>query len=309
MRRRSMLEVCAIGLAAAVCSPRLAMAVQKTEIRMARPFNLKEKAVKFNNGRTMPVLGLGTYSLHGQTCIRAVRAALDCGVRLIDTASMYGNEREVGMAVRDAVKNGLSRNEIFVTTKIYPTQFGDPQKAIEESLAKLDLGYVDLLLLHHPGNGDVAAYRTLEKAVEEGAVRSIGLSNWYIKELTEFLPKVDVIPALVQNEIHPFYQDRDVVPFIQEKGIVVQAWFPFGGRGWTKSVLGHPEIAKIAKAHGKTAAQIVLRWNLQRNVSAIPGSSNPAHIKENTEIFDFELSDSDMKAIAALNRHEKHEWY
>lgn len=309
MRRRSMLEVCAIGLAAAVCSPRLAMAAQKTEIRMARPFNLKEKAVKFNNGRTMPVLGLGTYSLHGQTCIRAVRAALDCGVRLIDTASMYGNEREVGMAVRDAVKNGLSRNEIFVTTKIYPTQFGDPQKAIEESLAKLDLGYVDLLLLHHPGNGDVAAYRTLEKAVEEGAVRSIGLSNWYIKELTEFLPKVDVIPALVQNEIHPFYQDRDVVPFIQEKGIVVQAWFPFGGRGWTKSVLGHPEIAKIAKAHGKTAAQIVLRWNLQRNVSAIPGSSNPAHIKENTEIFDFELSDSDMKAIAALDRHEKHEWY
>lgn len=309
MRRRSMLEVCAIGLAAAVFSPRLAMAVQKTEIRMARPFNLKEKAVKFNNGRTMPVLGLETYSLHGQTCIRAVRAALDCGVRLIDTASMYGNEREVGMAVRDAVKNGLSRNEIFVTTKIYPTQFGDPQKAIEESLAKLDLGYVDLLLLHHPGNGDVAAYRALEKAVEEGAVRSIGLSNWYIKELTEFLPQVDVVPALVQNEIHPFYQDRDVVPFIQEKGIVVQAWFPFGGRGWTKSVLGHPEIVKIAKAHGKTAAQVVLRWNLQRNVSAIPGSSNPAHIKENTEIFDFELSDSDMKAIAALDRHEKHEWY
>lgn len=309
MRRRSMLEVCAIGLAAAVCSPRLAMAVQKTEIRMARPFNLKEKAVKFNNGRTMPVLGLGTYSLHGQTCIRAVRAALDCGVRLIDTASMYGNEREVGMAVRDAVKNGLSREEIFVTTKIYPTQFGNPQKAIEESLAKLDLGYIDLMLLHHPGRGDVAAYLALEKAVEEGAVRSIGLSNWYIKELTDFVPQVDVVPALVQNEIHPFYQDRDVVPFIQDKGIVVQAWFPFGGRGWTKSVLGHPDIAKIAKIHGKTAAQIILRWNLQRNVSVIPGSSNPAHIKENTEIFDFELSDSDMKTIASLDRHEKHEWY
>lgn len=309
MRRRSMLEVCAIGLAAAVCLPRLAMAVQKTEIRMARPFNLKEKAVKFNNGRTMPVLGLGTYSLHGQTCIRAVRAALDCGVRLIDTASMYGNEREVGMAVRDAVKNGLSRDEIFVTTKIYPTQFGNPQKAIEESLAKLDLGYIDLMLLHHPGRGDVAAYLALEKAVEEGAVRSIGLSNWYIKELTEFLPQVDVVPALVQNEIHPFYQDRDVVPFIQDKGIVVQAWFPLGGRGWTKSVLGNPIIAKIAEAHGKSAAQVVLRWNLQRNVSVIPGSSNPVHIKENTEIFDFELSDSDMKAIAALDRHEKHEWY
>ena len=193
MRRRSMLEVCAIGLAAAVCSPRLAMAVQKTEIRMARPFNLKEKAVKFNNGRTMPVLGLGTYSLHGQTCIRAVRAALDCGVRLIDTASMYGNEREVGMAVHDAVKNGLSREEIFVTTKIYPTQFGNPQKAIEESMSRLDLGYIDLLLLHHPGNGDVAAYRTLEKAVEEGAVRSIGLSNWYIKELSILSIRIETL--------------------------------------------------------------------------------------------------------------------
>lgn len=265
--------------------------------------------MKFNNGRTMPVLGLGTYSLHGKTCIRAVRAALDCGVRLIDTASSYGNEREVGLAVRDAVKNGLSRDEIFVTTKIYPTQFGNPQKAIEESLAKLDLGYIDLMLLHHPGRGDVAAYLALEKAVEEGAVRSIGLSNWYIKELTEFLPQVDVVPALVQNEIHPFYQDRDVVPFIQDKGIVVQAWFPLGGRGWTKSVLGNPIIAKIAEAHGKSAAQVVLRWNLQRNVSVIPGSNNPAHIKENTEIFDFELSDSDMKAIAALDRYEKHEWY
>ena len=287
MLRRSVLEFCALGWLTAVCPLRPAQAAQKTVSRMVRPFNLKEKTVKLNNGRTMPVLGLGTYALHGQTCVRAVRAALDCGVRLIDTASFYGNEREV----------------------IYPTQFGNPQKAIEESMSRLDLVYIDLLLLHHPGNGDVAAYRTLEKAVEEGAVRSIGLSNWYIKELTEFLPQVDVIPALVQNEIHPFYQDRDVVPFIQENGIVVQAWFPFGGRGWTKSVLGHPEIAKIAKAHGKTAAQIVLRWNLQRNVSAIPGSSNPAHIKENTEIFDLELSDSDMKAIAALDRHEKHEWY
>lgn len=309
MLRRSVLEFCALGWLTAVCPLRPAQAAQKTVSRMVRPFNLKEKTVKLNNGRTMPVLGLGTYALHGQTYVRAVRAALDCGVRLIDTASFYGNEREVGSAVRDAVKNGLSREEIFVTTKIYPTQFGNPQKAIEESMSRLDLGYIDLLLLHHPGNGDVAAYRTLEKAVEEGAVRSIGLSNWYIKELTDFLPKVDVIPALVQNEIHPFYQDRDVVPFIQEMGIVVQAWFPFGGRGWTKSVLGHPELAKIAMAHGKTVAQIVLRWNLQRNVSAIPGSSNPAHIKENTEIFDLELSDSDMKAIAALDRHEKHEWY
>ena len=137
MLRRSVLEFCALGWLTAVCPLRPAQAAQKTVSRMVRPFNLKEKTVKLNNGRTMPVLGLGTYALHGQTCVRAVRAALDCGVRLVDTASFYGNEREVGSAVRGAVKNGLSREEIFVTTKIYPTQFGNPQKAIEESMSTL----------------------------------------------------------------------------------------------------------------------------------------------------------------------------
>ena len=140
-------------------------------------------------------------------------------------------------------------------------------------------------------------------------MRSIGLSNWYVKELTEFLPKIDVPPALVQNEIHPFYQEKDVVPFIQGKGIVVQGWYLLGGRGWTAPILGHPEIVRIGRAHGKTAAQVILRWNLQRNIAVIPGSSNPAHIRENSEIFDFALAAEEMERMARLDRGEKHDWY
>lgn len=265
--------------------------------------------MELNSGFAMPIVGLGTYSLHGDVCVRSVRAALECGVRLVDTASIYGNEREVGAAVREALRGGLDRNDIFVTTKLYPSQFDRPEKALEESLAKLDVGYADLVLLHHPGTGDVAAYRTLEKAVERKLVRPIGLSNWYVKELTEFLPKIDVPPALVQNEIHPFYQEKDVVPFIQGKGIIVQGWYPLGGRGWTAPILGHPEIVRIGRAHGKTAAQVILRWNLQRNIAVIPGSSNPAHIRENSEIFDFALSAEEMERMARLDRGEKHDWY
>lgn len=166
-----------------------------------------------------------------------------------------------------------------------------------------------MMVLHHPGSGDVAVYRTLERAVERGLVRSIGLSNWYVKELTAFLPRVKTPPALVQNEIHPFYQEQDVVPFIQKKGIAVQSWYPLGGRGWTKAILTHPTITGIAERLGKTPAQVVLRWHLERGVAVIPGSSDPAHIRENAELFDFSLTNDDMRAIAALDRGEKHDWY
>lgn len=306
MLRRDVLGLGAFGLCAAALPLRPTTAADAVG---KREFDLKEKNVELNSGWKMPILGLGTYSLHGDVCVRSVRAALAFGMRIIDTASIYGNEREVGRAVREAVRNGLAREEIFVTTKLYPPQFDRPEEALEESLAKLDIGYVDLMLLHHPGSGDVAAYRAIEKAVERKLVRSIGLSNWYVKELADFLPKVDTTPALVQNEIHPFYQEQDVVPFMQEKGIVVQSWYPFGGRGWTAPILEHPEIVRIGRAHGKTAAQVILRWNLQRNVAVIPGSSNPAHIKENAEVFDFELAPDEMRRLAKLDRGEKHDWY
>lgn len=166
-----------------------------------------------------------------------------------------------------------------------------------------------MMVLHHPGSGDVAVYRRLERAVERGLVRSIGLSNWYVKELTAFLPRVKTPPALVQNEIHPFYQEQDVVPFIQKRGIAVQSWYALGGRGWTKAILTHPTITGIAERLGKTPAQVVLRWHLERGVAVIPGSSDPAHIRENAELFDFSLTNDDMRAIAALDRGEKHDWY
>lgn len=271
-----------------------------------RNLDLKTKTVKLNSGYTMPVYGIGCYSLHGKTCIDAIHTALKNGVRLIDTASIYGNEDEVGEAVRTA---GVSREEVFVTTKLYPPQFKNAEEAIDESLSKLNIDYIDLMLLHHPGTHDIAAYEAMEDAVHQGKIRSIGLSNWYVKELTDFLPRVKTVPALVQNEIHPYYQDIDVVPFIQEKGIVVEGWYPLGGRGYNAELLSDPTLAEIAKTHGKSLAQVILRWNLQRNVVVIPGSSNPAHIKENTEIFDFELTDEEMQRIRKLNRNEKHDWY
>ena len=230
-------------------------------------------------------------------------------MRLVDTASFYENEREVGRAVREAVAAGLPREELFVETKLYPTQYVYPEGALKESIEKLGLEYVDMMVLHHPGSGDVAVYRTLERAVERGLVRSIGLSNWYVKELTAFLPRVKTPPALVQNEIHPFYQEQDVVPFIQKKGIAVQSWYPLGGRGWTRAILTHPTITGIAERLGKTPVQVVLRWHLERGVAVIPGSSDPAHIRENAELFDFSLTNDDMRAIAALDRGEKHDWY
>ncbi|MDE7362318.1 MAG: aldo/keto reductase [Oscillospiraceae bacterium] len=269
-------------------------------------FDLDSKTVTLNSGYVMPINGLGTYSLTGDTCVKSVTAALQSGVRLIDTAYMYSNEEEVGRAIRES---GIPREEIFVITKLYPNQFSDPEAAIEQALKKLDIGYIDMMLLHHPGTDDVKAYKTMEKYVQSGKIRSLGLSNWYVKELGEFLPQITIKPALVQNEIHPYYQENDVIPYIQSLGITVQGWYPLGGRGHTKELLGDETISAIAAAHGKSSAQIILRWNLQKGVVVIPGSSNPDHIKENTELYDFELSEDEMERINALDRNEKHDWY
>ena len=273
-------------------------------------FDLENKTVLLNSGYTMPILGLGTYALDHDTCVNSVMALLANGGRLIDTAYMYGNEEAVGEGVRRGMEEyGIPREEIFVITKIYPNQFSDPEAAIDMALEKLDIGYIDMMLLHHPGTSDVKAYQAMEKYVEQGNIRSLGLSNWYIEELTDFLPQVTITPALVQNEIHPYYQEQGVVPFIQEKGIVVQCWYPLGGRGYTAELLGNDTLRAIADAHGVSAAQVILRWDLQRGIVVIPGSGNPDHIKENLDLFGFELTDAEMEQIAALDRGEKHDWY
>lgn len=269
-------------------------------------FDFENHQVTLNSGYTMPINGIGTYGLTDEEAIVSITAALDSGVRLIDTAYMYHNEESIGEAIRNS---SVDREEIFVITKIYPSQFDDPEAAIDQALERLDVEYIDLMLLHHPGNNDVEAYHAMERAVEDEKIRSIGLSNWYVEELEEFLPQISITPALVQNEIHPYYQENDVIPYIQDLGIVVQGWYPLGGRGHTAELLGDEVITEIADAHGKSAAQVILRWNLQKGVVVIPGSSNPAHIRENTELYDFELTDEEMAAINALDRNEKHDWY
>ena len=258
---------------------------EKEEAEMIGKFDFETKTVLLNSGYEMPILGLGTYALDYDTCV-------------------------VGEGVRQAMEEyGIAREEIFVITKIYPNQFHDPEAAIDMALEKLDIGYIDMMLLHHPGTDDVKAYKAMERYVEEGKIRSLGLSNWYVKELNSFLPQVSITPALVQNEIHPYYQEKDVVPFIQEKGIVVQCWYPLGGRGYTAELLNDDTISSIAGAHGVSAAQVILRWDLQRGIVVIPGSGNPEHIKENLDLFGFELTAAEMEAMSALDRGEKHDWY
>lgn len=268
--------------------------------------NGKAPVVKLNSGYDMPVVGIGTYSLHREVCINAVCAAIQHGYRMIDTASFYGNESEVGRAVR---QSGVPREEIFVTTKLYPNQYSYAVRAIDEAVEKLGIGYIDMMLLHHPAANDVDAYRTIEQAIQDGKVKSAGISCYYIRKINSFLPKVSVKPALVQNEIHPYYQDSDVIRHIQNLGIAVQGWYPLGGRGYTEPLLNNETLCGIAAAHGKSAAQVILRWNLQKGVLVIPGSSNENHILENISVFDFALTDEEMERIAALNKNEKHDWY
>lgn len=266
--------------------------------------------ITLNNGQKMPALGIGTYSLTGQKCIDSVYTALSLGYRKIDSAYMYHNEVEVGKAVRKAITDGVvKREEVFVATKLYPNQFSDPEYHIEQALKKIDIGYIDLMLLHHPGADDVKAYKAMEKYVKAGKIKALGLSNYYIKELPPFLKLVNIKPVLVQNEVHPYYQDREVVRFIQKKNVAIEGWYPLGGRGFQKELLQDKTLVEIAKAHSKSVAQVILRWDLQNGVMVVPGSSNPAHIKENISIFDFELSKEEMQKIDALNRNEKHDWY
>lgn len=269
-------------------------------------FNFNTKTVKLNSGYEIPLNGIGTYSLLNDVCYNSILYALQNGVRLIDTAYIYNNEEAVGKAIRDSK---IDRKDIFIITKLYPNQYNNAEKAINDALKKLNVEYIDMMLLHHPGNNDVEAYKAIEKAIKEGKIRSAGLSNWYIKELKDFIPKINIMPALVQNEIHPYYQDTEVIEYIQSLGIAVQGWYPLGGRGHQRELLNDKVLEDIAKKYNKSVAQIILRWNLQRGVIVIPGSSNRQHIIENTEIYDFELSNEDMKRISELNRDEKHDWY
>ncbi|MDQ0100605.1 diketogulonate reductase-like aldo/keto reductase [Paenarthrobacter nicotinovorans] len=264
-----------------------------------------------NNGVTMPALGLGVFQSPPEQTTAAVEAALATGYRHIDTAAAYGNEREVGEGIRNS---GLDRSEVFIETKVWVSDYGYEQTrhAWEKATAKLGVDYLDLLILHQPApdrfDKVIAAYKALESLLAEGKVRAIGVSNFMPHHLKQLLAATDIVPALNQVELHPYFIQRDVQEADAEHGILTQAWSPIGGitfyPGWgeaRRNVMEDPTIADVARKHGKSPAQVMLRWHLQQGRSAIPKSTNPARIAENFDVFNFELSPEELAAIDALD--------
>lgn len=271
-------------------------------------FSQVPRMVMLNSGYEMPTLGLGTWTLTGKTCEDAVYVALKVGYRLIDTAKYYGNEREVGNAIRRAISDGIcKREDIFITTKLVPWS-STPDKDIDDSLQKLGVSYIDLVLLHQHGSNDDEVYRAMIRAKKAGKIRSIGISNFYTeKSVNHFIKDFDIPPAVVQNENHLFFQNNALRDWAAKQNIYIESYYPFGGRGHTKEHLQNKTVLEIAKAHGKTAAQIIVRWHIQAGFLTIPGSSNPAHIAENFDIWDFELTDNEMKKLSALDTGRRYE--
>ena len=266
------------------------------------------QTVKLNSGYEMPVVGLGTWTLHGTTAENAVYAALKSGYRLIDTAKYYGNESDVGRGIKKAVADGIcSREDIFITTKLVPWS-NSPDSDIDDSLKKLGVSYIDLVLLHQHGSNDDAVYSAMCRAVKAGKVRSIGISNFYTEQsVSHFIKNFDIPPAVVQNENHIFYQNNTLREWASGQGIHIESWYPFGGRGHVKEHLQNPTVLAIAKAHGKSAAQVIVRWHVQAGYITVPGSSNPDHIAENIDIWDFELSENEMQQLKKLDKGARYE--
>ena len=275
-------------------------------------FDLEQGTVLLNSGYEMPILGIGCFRLSQEEAENSVYWALRDGYRLIDTARIYGNEAGVGRGIQKAIDEGfVTREEIFVTTKMWTDDYDDGAAAVDASLDRLGLDYIDLMILHHsqPEN-DVEAYQAMEQAVADGKLRSIGLSNYYEPEdFDRLVNATTIVPALIQNETHPYHQSMEMKEHIAQYGTVMESWFPLGGRGNTQTLFNDETISSIAEAHGKTSAQVILRWHLQAGNIAIPGSSNEAHIQENFEIFDFELSEEEMQRMTDIDKDQRFAGY
>ena len=281
---------------------------EAASVSTALEFDIENGIVTLNNGISMPILGIGTFVLSNSEAEESVYWALRDGYRLIDTARIYGNESGVGRGIRRAIDEGfVTREEIFVTTKMWTSDYDNGDAAINASLERLGLDYIDLMILHHsqPEN-DVTAYKAMEQAVVDGRLKAIGLSNYYDPDdFDRMVNATSVLPAVLQNETHPYHQSADMKEYIAQYGTVLESWFPLGGRGNTQALFNDPVISAIASAHGKTSAQVILRWHLQDGHIAIPGSHNETHIQENFDIFDFELTPDEMMQIAALDKNER----
>jgi 2,5-diketo-D-gluconate reductase A len=265
-----------------------------------------------NNGVTLPALGFGVFQSKPEETTEAVRIALETGYRHIDTAAAYGNERQVGEGLR---QSGIRREDVFIETKVWVSDYGYEQtlNAFEKATRKLGVDQLDMLILHQPApdrfGHTIEAYVALERLLGDGSVRSIGVSNFMPHHLNELAARTTVIPALNQIELHPYFTQPDVQRADSKRGILTQAWSPIGGITFypgfgeeRKSVLDDETIRAIADVHGKTPAQVMLRWHIQEGRSAIPKSTNPSRIAENFDIFDFELSSDELAAIDSLDR-------
>ena len=275
----------------------------KQEAATVGLFDLEEGTVLLNSGYTMPILGIGTFTLSDEQASDSVYWALSDGYHLIDTAAAYNNETGVGEGIRRAIDEGLvERDDIFLTTKLWPSAY--TMEGIDASLERLGVDYIDLLLLHQPIGDYIGGYQAMEQAVAEGKVRSIGLSNFRPNQFDEIMEIATITPAVNQVETHPYYQEVEMMEYLDQYDTVIEAWYPLGGRGNTQTMFADETISAIAAAHNRTSAQIILRWHLQAGHIAIPGSNNPDHILENISIFDFELTDAEMAAIIAIDRND-----
>lgn len=263
--------------------------------------------VQLNNGILMPQLGLGTFlqpsdSVCEQSCLTALKA----GYRHIDTAHAYNDEAGVGRAVKGS---GISRKDIWITSKLWSTEYGEGKtlKAIDEMLKRMQLDYIDLLYVHQPIGDFVGAWRDMEKAVAMGKVRALGISNFDASDevFNKIMNESKVKPAVLQIECHPYAQRLAIREKVKPYGIHITCWFPLGGAMSKGALLKDPTIMNIAKTHGKTPAQVILRWHIQEGFSVIPGASNPDYIRENIKIFDFELTDEEMKQMRSLNKEKR----
>ena len=258
------------------------------------------KFATLNNGLSMPMAGIGTFLLTPDEAEASVLAALEDGYRLIDTANAYVNEKAVGRAMK---KSGLKREEIFLETKLWPS-FYENDDAVDKTLERLGTDTIDLLLIHQPAGNYVAGYRQMEKAYKEGKVKAIGLSNFNQAQIEEILGLCEVKPAVLQTEVHPYFQEQELKKFLSKEGMVIQAWYPLGHGD--KALLEEPLFTQLGKKYGKTNAQIILRWHIQDGNIVIPGSKNPAHIKDNFDLFDFSLTEEEMAKIAALDKNTRY---
>ena len=272
-------------------------------------FDFEKQTVRLNSGYEMPIIGLGTWTLSNDEAENSVYHALKSGMRLIDTARYYGNEVGVGRGLQKAIDEGIvTREDVFITSKIYGGNYERAGGIIDDALKDLNVDYIDLLLIHQPGYDDEGVYKAMEEAVAAGKLSSIGISNYYTKEqVDEVLSFATIVPAVIQNENHLYYQNTELQEYVSQYGIVVESWYPFGGRGHTSEHFGNEVIKELAEKYGKSSAQIILRWQLQAGFIAIPGSSNPDHIAENYDVFDFELSKEDMQRIQELDKQERYE--